>query len=199
MVTIAVVDDDPLVRRTVAGYFAGRPGLDLVAEAAAPEALDAAGRAADVILLDLYYRHRARVDAVAGLAASAQVLVMSAHAEDRDVLAALDAGAMGYLLKEARPEVFTDAVRQVAAGERYFSAALYGIVLREQRVRPAPEPLTVREWELLRHRAQGKTDQQAARAMGIQPGTAGTMLKRIRRKVGLATKSELVKWTLERE
>lgn len=152
---IAVVDDDPIVRRSVAEFFNGTT-VQVGWSVAEPEQLHPDDDI-DVVLLDLYFAGRARADAVGSLARRHRLLVISAHGQDQHVLAAMRAGACGYLLKSDGAAAFRSAVSAVIGGGAYLSPALFGIVNRTG-VRQLPS----RDREVIAELAKGLSPELVA-------------------------------------
>lgn len=192
---LAVVDDHPFMREGVVRFFADVPGIEVVASAGTAE--DLAG-GFDVLLLDLYLAEgKPSLPAVSHWSRTARVLVMSMSGRQEDVVAALRAGASGYLTKSSEPEEFQAAVTTVAAGGFVLGNGLAGI-LRGQLAAPASAltgrpALSPRESEVLAHLARGRTRRQAATRMGVAESTVDTLVKRIRVKLGLGNLADLVR------
>jgi DNA-binding NarL/FixJ family response regulator len=193
-ITIAAVDDHQVICEGVRHMFGSRPGVHVVVTASSIEQFQATGLDADVVLLDLYLGTAGpSLWAVRELTKRHRVLVMSVSSKPSDVRAAIQAGAAGYLVKQADADTFFDAVDQVAGGGFYLSSQLADI-LHTAEQRP---PLSSREEEILRYLAQGFTHQQAARRMGISATTVATYIKRIRAKFGPANAAELGRLAVE--
>jgi DNA-binding NarL/FixJ family response regulator len=165
----------------------------------------------DVTLLDLYLTPRTEgrhsggpcLDLIARLSASSvPVLVVSASQNPDDVLAAIRAGAMGYVTKSSQPEFLVSAARTVAAGGFAFSPDLAGVLHRAfSGPRPAASPdigpLSPREAETLRMVARGLTHSQIATRMRVSKSTVNTHVERIRVKLKVGNKAELTRLALE--
>lgn len=177
-----VADDHPMFREGLRFVLEQADDVMVVAEAAdgraAVEAV--AEHAPDVVLMDLNMPGVDGLAATREVAASARVLVLTMHDDDANVVAALRAGASGYLLKGAGPEEVISAVRAVAGGQAVFGAALAGRVLRTFTEGRPPEPvdlsarfpqLSTREHEVLSHLAEGLSNQQIADLLVISPIT----------------------------
>jgi DNA-binding NarL/FixJ family response regulator len=195
---IAVVDDHPVARHGMASILAPVPDLDVVASVATVAELprDAQGRPeADLVLLDLYLSDgKPALPAISELSEHVAVLVVSASRAPADVLAAMQAGASGYLTKHADEEAYRTAIAAIAAGGFHFSAQLADLVhaaAQEQPVRPAREQLSPREQEALAYIARGFTHQQTATRMHVSKATVDTYIARIRTKLNLGNKAEL--------
>ncbi|MEY9863582.1 DNA-binding NarL/FixJ family response regulator [Catenulispora sp. GAS73] len=194
---VAVVDDHPVALRGIAAIIAAFPDLHVVATAA--EARDLPRREdgqvdADVVVLDLYQAdgHPA-LPVIAELSAQRPVLVLSASRSPAVALAAVRAGAAGFLTKAAQESAYATAIRAVAAGTFYLSAQLADLI-QAATLRGATghqDTLSPREQEALGLIACGFTHQQTATRMGISKGTVDTYIARIRTKLQLGNKAEL--------
>ncbi len=150
----------------------------------------------DIVLCDLYLgTDFPAVAEVRRLAAQTSVLMISAASRPADVLACIIAGASGYVTKDSDEEVLRAAVHVVAEGEFYLSPQLAGMVdaaAKGANASGGTSPLTAREEEALGWIARGLTHQQTARRMGVQTSTVDTYVKRIRARLHLGNKAELV-------
>ncbi|MGH3934490.1 MAG: response regulator [Pseudonocardiaceae bacterium] len=203
-----VVDDHPIWRDGVARDLAER-GFDIVATAADGAAALRIIPAArpDVVLMDLNFGSggpsgaettRRIIDSWPDI----RVLVLSASGEHADVLAAVQAGASGYLVKSASVAVLVDAVRRSAEGDAVFTPGLAGLVLGEYR-RMALQPradsprLTERETEVLRQVATGRTARQIAETLVISHRTVENHVQSTLRKLHLHNRVELARYAIE--
>jgi DNA-binding NarL/FixJ family response regulator len=195
VIRVAVVDDHPVARWGVESVLRGRPGVAVVCSTGSVDELASADP--DVVILDLYLNgHGPSLEVVTELTARHRVLVMSASGRRADVLAAIRAGADGYLSKRADADAFLDAVTRVAAGEFYLSSELADIVHADL-AEPGNAQLSPREEQVLRYIATGFTHAQTATRMGLRTGTVDTYVKRIRAKVGLGNKADLTRMAIE--
>ena len=177
-IRLLIVDDHPVVRDGLRGMFSGEPDFEVVGEAAdGAEAVVRAGALhPDVVLMDLRMPGVDGVTAIGRLAAAgspARVLVLTTYDTDSDVLPAIEAGATGYLLKDARSEELFRAVRAAARGEAVLSPSVATRLLGQVR-RPAREPLSAREREVLELVAGGATNREAARRLFVSEATVKT-------------------------
>jgi DNA-binding NarL/FixJ family response regulator len=205
-VTVMVVDDHPMWRDAVARDLADA-GFGVVAVAA--DADEAVRRAAAthplVVVLDLQLPGKSGVDATAELVAQdpqTRVLVLSASGEQSDVLAAVKAGATGYLVKSASREELIDAVSRTARDEPVFTSGLAGLLLGEFRrittADTAPSAtLTDRETEVLRLVAKGLSYKQIAERLSISHRTVQNHVQNILSKLHLHNRVELTRFALE--
>ncbi|MGH3836975.1 MAG: response regulator [Pseudonocardiaceae bacterium] len=203
-----VVDDHPIWRHGVARDLTER-GFEVVATAADGAAalrIVAAVRP-DVVLMDLHFATGGPSGAettrrIIDTWPDIRVLVLSASGEHTDVLAAVQAGASGYLVKSASVEELVDAVRRTAEGDAVFSAGLAGLVLGEYR-RMALNPrtdspqLTERETEVLRQVAKGCTARQIADQLVISHRTVENHVQSTLRKLQLHNRVELARYAIE--
>lgn len=212
---VMVVDDHPMWREGVARDLAER-GFDVVATAgdgAAAVRIAPAARP-DVVVMDLQMPHLDGAGATAAILAAlpgTRVLVLSASAEQGDVLGAVRAGAAGYLLKSAQAAELVDAVRRTAAGQAVFGPELAGLVLGEFRRRetaarketergalPSGEPaLTPRETEVLRLVAKGLSAKQIAERLTLSHRTVENHVQNALRKLQLTNRVELTRYAIE--
>ncbi len=192
-IRVMIVDDHPIVRDGLRGQLATQPDLQVVAKAAnAEEALTVLQHhAADVLLTDL------RVPGLGGHELirtvrveypKIQVLVLTTYDGEDDVRPALDAGARGYLLKDARCEALFAAVRAAAAGRSSFAPS----VQRLQAQSPSRSLLSTREVEVLDLIAHGCTNRQIASALSIGEATVKTHVRHLCDKLEVADRAAAV-------
>jgi DNA-binding NarL/FixJ family response regulator len=206
MTRVMVVDDHPMWREAVERDLA-EAGFEVVAVAGSgEEALRRAPAARpQVAVVDLQLPDISGVEVTAELLRadpSARVLVLSASGERDDVLAAVKAGATGYLVKSASREELIAAVRSVAAGDAVFTPGLAGLVLGEFR-RLHAEPgdtgpeLTPREIEVLRLVAKARSYKQIADDLAISHRTVQNHVQNTLRKLHLHNRVELVRYAID--
>jgi len=156
----------------------------------------------DVILLDVVMPGTSGIDATPQLLheqPDAKVLILSMQDDPRYVREAFEAGAAGYVLKEAADSEVVAAVREVAAGGRYVNPALGARLVAadtEARKRAAEDPLSEREREVLRLLALGHTNQEIAKMLYISVRTAETHRAHIMQKLSLHSRADLVRYAL---
>ncbi len=194
-IRILLADDHPVVRDGLRGMFSGEAGFEIVGDAA--DGREAVARAAaldpDVILMDLRMPEVGGVAAIRELTARgtrARVLVLTTYDTDRDVLAALDAGATGYLLKDAPREELFRAVRATARGETVLTPSVATQLVGQ--VRAPRQGLTPRELEILRLVADGASNAQTARRLFISEATVKTHLLHTYEKLGVNDRAAAV-------
>jgi len=188
-IRLLIVDDHPVVRGGLRGIFAGDEGFEVVGEAGngAEAVTEAVRLGADVVLMDLRMPEMGGVEAIRRLresAPSAHVLVLTTYDTDDDVLPAIEAGATGYLLKDAPREELVRAVRAAAKGESVLSPSVAGRVLTRVR-EPARDSLSRREVEVHRLIASGVPTREAAATLFVSEATIKTHLLHIYDKLGV--------------
>ncbi|MFI1418780.1 response regulator [Streptomyces sp. NPDC020731] len=199
VISLLVVDDHPVVRDGLRGMFDSAPGFRVLGEAAnGVESLErAAALDPDVILMDLRMPGGGGVDAIRELSrrgARARVLVLTTYDTDSDTIPAIEAGATGYLLKDApREELFT-AVRAAARGRTVLSPAVASRLVSAVRTPAAPgsESLSAREREVLALVAKGTSNREIARELFISEATVKTHLTHIFGKLGAKDRAAAV-------
>ncbi len=196
-VRILLVDDHPLVRDGLRARLEAVPHFSVVAEAgSADEALQRAG-AADLVLMDINMRGASGIEATAQIVRrypEVAVLILSMHDKLEYVTQAMQAGARGYVLKDAPGKDIVLAIDTVMAGGIYYSPAL-----ARQLARPSQQDnqLTVREQEVLRHIASGQSNKQIARDLALSVRTVETHRLNIKRKLGIEGQAELIRFAVQ--
>ena len=206
MIRLLIADDHPVVRAGLSGLLSDEPGFEVVAEASdGDEAVRlATATRPDVVLMDL---RMPRVDGVSATARIAggeagspppRVLILTTYESDDQILAAIEAGAAGYLLKAAPQAEIVAGIRSVASGQSALSPQV-AVRLVERMRRPEPEAvLTARELDVLRLVASGHSNKQVAAALGIGESTVKTHLLKIFDKLGVADRTRAVTLAMER-
>ncbi|GAA3731747.1 DNA-binding NarL/FixJ family response regulator [Spinactinospora alkalitolerans] len=204
---ILLVDDHPVVRRGLRAMFADRDDMRVVAEAAdGRTALDAleggpedAGRV-DVVLMDL--QMGAGMDGVtairhiAALPDPPPVLVLTTYDTDADILAAVEAGATGYMLKDAPPEQVCEAVRAAARGQTALAPDVAARLM--DRLRSPRPALSSREIDILRLLSRGLSNRAISRELFISEATVKTHLVHVFDKLGVDNRTAAITTALER-
>ncbi|WP_214402985.1 response regulator [Pseudonocardia lacus] len=201
-VRLVVVDDHPVVRDGLRGMLAGQPDLEVVGEAGdGREALAQVARLhPDVVLVDL---RMPRLDGVGTIRAltrdhpGVRALVLTTYDEDQDILRALEAGAVGYLLKDTPREELFRAVRAAARGESVLAPSVTARLLGRLR-NPLPDVPSDRELEVLALVARGLTNRAVARSLSISEATVKTHLVHVFGKLGVDDRTAAVTVALER-
>ena len=198
-VHIMLVDDHPLVRDGLRARLEAVAHFRVVAEAdSGAEALALAGSTRiDLVLMDITMRDGSGIEATARLYANypdIAVLILSMHDKLEYVTQAMQAGARGYVLKDAPGKDIVLAIDTVMAGGIYYSTAV-----ARQLARPAAQDnqLTSREQEVLRHIANGESNKQIAKALDLSVRTVETHRLNIKRKLGIEGQAELIKFAVQ--
>jgi DNA-binding NarL/FixJ family response regulator len=201
-VTVFIVDDHAVVRRGLRAYLEMVDDMEVIGEAADGRealegiaALGAAGRPPDVVLMDLLMPGMDGVTATAAITErhpEMEVVAMTSFTQADLVQGALQAGAAGYLLKDAEADEVSAAIRAACRGEVHLDAAIARQLTRSL-VTPEPRPvnsLTDREREVLVLVAQGLSNQQIADSLVISERTARTHVSNILGKLGVASRTQ---------
>lgn len=196
MIRALIVDDHALFRRGVAGALT-EAGIVVVGEAA--DGAEAVGLARsvspDIILMDLHMPGVDGVAATRALVPDYLVLILTVSDRDNDLKRAIEAGAHGYVLKHAPPELLVQAVRDVAAGRGYLSPEMSSAAMRAARRQGGGTddplgPLSDREREVLSGIVGGLSNGAIAAELGISEHTVKTYVGRIYEKLGVSTRAQ---------
>jgi DNA-binding NarL/FixJ family response regulator len=195
-ITLLIVDDHPVVRDGLSSMFARDPEFAVVGEAAdGAEAVRLAqALAPDVILMDLRMAGMDGVTAITELGrrgVAARVLVLTTYDTDSHVLPAIEAGATGYLLKDAPRDELLRAVRAAARGEAVLSPSVAARLMSRLRT-PSTGPLSQRELEVLQLVSVGNTNREAAARLFITEATVKTHLVNIYSKLDVSDRAAAV-------
>ena len=201
-IRLIIADDHPVVRTGLQGMLAGQTDLEVVGEATTGlEAVDMAIRLRpDVVLMDLRMPEMDGVTAISEiktLRPKVHVLVLTTYDTDADILPAIEAGATGYLLKDAPRDELFRAIRAAARGEAVLAPGVAARLMDRMRA-PAEEALTAREIEVLSLVAQGGSNKGIARQLHISEATVKTHLVHIYGKLGVADRTAAVTTALQR-
>jgi DNA-binding NarL/FixJ family response regulator len=196
MIRVLLVDDHPVVREGLRGMLEAEPDLTVVGEAGSGEEAVAKARVvtADVILMDLRMRDLDGVGATARILAEAphtKVVVLTTYETDADILRAVEAGASGYLLKDASRADLANAVRAAARGETVLAPSVAGRLVDRVR-RPTTQTLSGREVEVLALVAKGLTNAEIGRTLHISEATVKTHLLRTFGKLDVSDRTAAV-------
>jgi two-component system nitrate/nitrite response regulator NarL len=205
--TLIVIDDHPLFRRGVADLIGMQPSLRLVGAAASGEEGIAlvAEHAPDLVLLDLNMRGMDGLETLQRIKASgcdARVIMLTVSDNETDVVAALRAGADGYLLKDMEPEEILQQLTDAAGGRLAVSPRLTELLARALRQDPHPRDpesaqLTEREAQILHLVSAGKSNKMIARSLDITEGTVKVHVKNLLKKLNLRSRVEAAVWAVE--
>ncbi|HEY1642720.1 MAG TPA: response regulator transcription factor [Streptosporangiaceae bacterium] len=195
---LLIADDHPIVRDGLTGMFSDEDGFEVVGQAAnGAEAVRLASLLQpDVILMDLRMPEMDGATAIGELTrrgVTARVLVLTTYDTDSHVLSAIEAGATGYLLKDAPPAELLRATRAAAQGQSVLSPAVASKLMGRVRApEPAAEPLSQRELEVLGLVAAGCTNKEAAARLFISEATVKTHLLHLYAKLGVGDRAAAV-------
>ena len=206
-IRVVIIDDHALFRRGVSQLIEADPSLAFVGEASSgTEGLERAKELdPDVILLDLNMRdmHGLEVlDALKAQGARARVAILTVSDRRQDAIAALRAGASGYLLKDMEPEDLCASIRKIAQGglvlgENLTEEVMHSLLTEPEEKGLGHPGLTDREQEILEHLTAGRNNKEIARAMGISDSTVKVHIKHMLRKLRLRSRLEVVVWAHE--
>jgi DNA-binding NarL/FixJ family response regulator len=195
-IRLLIVDDHPVVRDGLSGIFAGDPDFEVVGQAA--NGVEAVAQAqelkADVVLMDLRMPEMGGVEAIKQLrkrTPSAHVIVLTTYDTDNEVLSAIEAGATGYLLKDAPREELMRAVRAAHRGESVLSPSVAGRLMGRVR-RPATDVISPRELEVIKLIAGGANNREAAAKLFVSEATIKTHLLHVFEKLGVRDRAAAV-------
>jgi len=207
-IRVLIVDDHEVVRRGLLAFLGSEPDLELVGDVEggaqaleALERLDAEGRRPHVVLMDLKMEPLDGVETTRRILArhdDVAVVALTSFGDEQRVRAALDAGASGYLLKDADADEVAASIRAAHRGELQLDPA----ITRSLISRPAPSApdqigqLTSRELDVLRLVAAGKANKTIAAELSISQRTAGTHVSSILSKLGLSSRTQLALWAV---
>jgi DNA-binding NarL/FixJ family response regulator len=206
-VRILIADDHELIRRGLASTLADEPGWSVVAEASnGREAVDlAASTQPDVVILDMTMPELNGLEATRQILAarsSARVLILTAHESEQLVREVLNAGAQGYVLKSDAGKALVAGIEALLDDRPFFTSKVARIVLdgylrtQEGAATDSSQNLSPREREIVQLLAEGKSNKEVARALGITVKTAETHRSNIMRKMQFASLSDLIRYAI---
>lgn len=204
-IRVLLADDHALIREGLRALLTSAPGISVIGEVhTGREAVSAVQQLdPDVIVMDIAMPDLNGIEAARLIHAKSpeiRIVMLSMHSTDEHVYRALEAGASGYLLKEAAGEEVITAVRVVHAGRRYLCTALAGSVRGSAPFAHAPGPvdsLSPREQQVLQMVVEGKTSSEIARILCLSPKSVETYRNRLMKKLGVENIPSLVKFALE--
>ncbi|MFV0375276.1 response regulator [Microbacterium sp.] len=202
MIRLVIADDHPIVRAGLVGLLDDEPGFEVVGEAADGEAAVRVVEQTrpDVVLMDLRMPVLDGVGATTRLTRSAtasRILILTTYESDDQILAAIEAGASGYLLKAAPQDEIVAGIRSVAEGQTALSPQVAVRLVERMRQPAAAFTLSDRERDVLRLVASGRSNKQIATALGIGESTVKTHLLRIFDKLGVSDRTRAVTLAME--
>jgi two-component system invasion response regulator UvrY len=204
MIRVIIVDDHPVVRRGLKQIIAVEQDMQVVGEAEnAREALRVIREiACDAVVLDITLPDASGLDVLSRLKSelpTLPVLIMSMHQEELYALRVLKAGASGYLMKDSIPEELIKAIRKITSGTKYISPSLAERLASELNSSGTPlhEKLSVREFQIMRLIASGKSLKEIGDALCISNKTVSSYRARIMEKMDMKTNADLVGYVLK--
>lgn len=193
MIRVAVIDDDALIRESLAILLEGKEGISIVGQGEnGLEALAWADRC-DVMLLDLRMPVRGGLDVLAQVAAKTRVLVLTTFDDDEEIVKALRAGAHGYLLKSAKPRDIVQAIVQLHQGKSVFDAVAMEALrssMKPEGKKPLAE-LSERESEIVAAIARDLSNRQIADSLFLSEGTVKNHISTILSKTRLSHRTQI--------
>jgi NarL family two-component system response regulator LiaR len=206
-IRVMLVDDHVVVRKGLRALLDREPGIDVSGEAEDGEqALRSLDRLRpDVILMDLEMPGMGGIEATRQIAQAhpdVHIVVLTSHAGEHDVLPALKAGALGYVLKHSAPEEVLHAIRQAHLGETVLHPSIARMVLQElhrplaARQPRTADPLSERELDVLRLIARGLSNQEIAEQLVVGEATVRSHVSAILRKLQLASRTQAALYAL---
>lgn len=204
-IRVLLVDDHAVVRRGLRGFLELIKDFDVVGEAEnGREGVAAADRLApDVVLMDLLMPEMGGLEAIVAIKEShpeIEIVAVTSFIEEEKVTSALEAGASGYLLKDAEAEEVAQAIRAAYNGEVHLDPAVARLLaqrLRQRKNAEPIEPLTARENEVLGQLAKGASNKEIAYELGITERTARTHVSNILGKLALASRTQAALYAVE--
>ena len=207
MIRVLLVDDHGVVRRGLRGYLELLEDIEVIGEA--DNGLTgvelSAALAPDVVLMDLVMPQLDGIAAIGRIKAAqpqVQVVALTSFIEEEKVIAALEAGASGFILKDAEADDVAAAIRAAHNDEVHLDPAAARILAKGMRTRsaaPAVDPLTERELEVLALVGRGLSNKEIATDLGITERTARTHVSNILGKLGLASRTQAALYAVDRK
>jgi DNA-binding NarL/FixJ family response regulator len=199
MIRVLIVDDHAVVRHGLNELLDAAPNIEVVGTAVdGPTSVSLANDASpDVVLMDLSMPGTDGVDATRQILAArpeTRVVILTAFSEQRRILEALDAGAVGYLLKDAAPDELIRGVRAAAAGESPFSPRAAAALVASHAQRQ--NRLTAREREVLKLLAHGFANKAIARSLGVSEKTVKAHLTSAFARIGVTDRTQAALWAI---
>jgi two-component system, NarL family, response regulator LiaR len=205
-IRVYLADDHELVRRGLSALLSTESELEVAGIGG--DGLEAVRQVAelkpDVILIDLQMPRMGGIEAIGAIKAAdpdARILVLTSFGDEDMVFAAVQAGALGYLLKDSSPHELVQAIKNVYAGHLFLDPEIALKVIREinrplANRTPTKEPLTARETEILRLVARGLSNNDIAAALFVSERTVRTHLSNILAKLHLANRTQAALYAL---
>lgn len=199
MIRVLIVEDHPVVQAGLKELLSAAGDIEVIGAASdGAEGVEMVGTLKpDVILMDISMPVMDGIEATRRISEAepdANIVILTSFSDQKGILAALDAGAIGFLLKDAEPDELFRGVRAAAAGESLLAPTAARALLRSRREHDGPQELTGREREVLGLVAQGLPNKLIARRLEISEKTVKTHLTSIYRRIGVGSRTEAVVW-----
>jgi len=204
-IRVVVADDHAVAREGIRSYLRSQPDIEVVGEATDGfKAIEVTrARFPDVLVADITMPRMSGIEVtrrLSSLAPQVRVLILTMHNDDRCLAEAVQAGAGGYLLKDASPADLLLAIKRVHAGEPFvtggMSRVLFDRTAASTGPRPVPRGVSRREREVLCCLIEGMTSKEIALRLRISPRTVETHRARLKKELGLRTNADLVRYAL---
>jgi NarL family two-component system response regulator LiaR len=203
-ISIVLVDDHSIVRRGLISFLGAFDDLEVVGDAASGEEMlqNLEHWLPDVVIMDLHMPGGMdgieAIRQIRALAPQTRIVVLTSYANDARVVAALRAGAIGYVRKEADPEVLLEAIRAAARGQSLLDSEIARVILGElTQDEKHSSRLTQRELEVLHQLALGRTNQEIAQILVVSDETVKRHVGNILTKLQLAHRTQAVIYALK--
>ncbi|HHT49646.1 MAG TPA: response regulator transcription factor [Firmicutes bacterium] len=198
MISVYIVDDHPFVREGLKTYLSTDPEVHIVGEAGDGETALPALKALEpeVAIIDLHLPRMSGVEIIKAIKESqlrTQVIILSSFCEDEEIIAAIDGGALSYLLKDSPPEKLLAAVKAAQRGEPVLHPRIVKkLMQRVRQDKPAIEPLTSKEKEVLEQLVKGKSNKEIGAELYISETTVKTHVSSILQKLQVKDRTQAV-------
>lgn len=205
MIRVLVVDDHTVVRKGLCSLLTSKYGIEVLGEAAdGVEAVEKARELQpDVILIDLVMPRKTGLEAIIEIKRDdpgAKILVLTSFSEDAQIAAAIKAGAMGYVLKDASPDELIHTIQGVHMGKLSIPASMMQVVMAksdETGQTTRDDELTDREVDVLRELARGRSNQEIAKVLGVSTTTVRSHVSSILRKLKLENRTQAALYAID--
>ena len=203
MITVLIVDDHELVRVGIAQFLANQPDIEVVGTAGDGEAAvrEALAHKPEVVLMDLSMPGTDGVEATRAIVQKlpeTRVLVLTSFSDRERILDAIDAGAVGYLLKDSEPEELLRGIHAAKRGESPLSPKAAQAIIAARKERQQTRDLSPRETEVLVLLGRGMANKQIAQRLGISEKTVKAHLVNVFQRIGVADRTQAALWAERR-